>query len=141
MLPISYGLGKKPTDKLHFFLFNDIFVYARPSDVKKQMDMSKAETKYPLMLVWLRDHRAWRWPPNCRAKLTSVPAAAENMFEIIAPGISFLCHTASIDGTSLAGQLSRTSGTLTKSRLREATVDAGDSGCDPADPAAVSRLH
>jgi hypothetical protein len=57
VVSISYGMAKKPTDKLHFFLFNDIFVYAKPSDVKKQMDMSKIDTKFPLQLVWVKDHR------------------------------------------------------------------------------------
>ena len=81
-LPISYGFAKKPTDKLHFFLFNDLLVYARPSDVKKQADMSKAETKFPLMLIWIKEH-------------------PEGIFEIIAPGTSFGVHP-SADGTNSA---------------------------------------
>lgn len=44
--------------------------------------MSKAETKYPLMLVWVKEH-------------------AEGVFEIIAPGCSFGIHPTTAEGTAV----------------------------------------
>ncbi|KAL6073059.1 Rho guanine nucleotide exchange factor (GEF) 17 [Balamuthia mandrillaris] len=40
-------------ERLHFFLFNDILVFAQKSDVKKQIDMTKLNSQWPLNLVWL----------------------------------------------------------------------------------------
>ncbi len=43
--------GRK--EKLHFFLFNDMVVFADKTDVKKQTDMTKLNSKWPLELVWI----------------------------------------------------------------------------------------
>jgi hypothetical protein len=39
---------------MHFFLFNDILVFANKNDVKKQTDMTKLSSQWPLELVWVR---------------------------------------------------------------------------------------
>lgn len=43
-------------EKLHFFLFNDILVYANKNDVKKQTDMTKLPSQWPIELVWVPIH-------------------------------------------------------------------------------------
>eukprot|EP01087_Luapelamoeba_hula_P022102 TRINITY_DN7853_c0_g1_i1.p1 TRINITY_DN7853_c0_g1~~TRINITY_DN7853_c0_g1_i1.p1 ORF type:complete len:1027 (-),score=176.48 TRINITY_DN7853_c0_g1_i1:35-3115(-) len=45
--------NKGHKEKLHFFLFNDILVFASKSDLKKQKDMTKVNSQWPINLVWM----------------------------------------------------------------------------------------
>jgi hypothetical protein len=61
--------------KMHMFLFNDLFVYAKSSQVRKHKDMSKLKSQFPLSLVWVKD----------RGQL--------NLFEIVTPTRNFVVTT------------------------------------------------
>eukprot|EP00010_Vexillifera_abyssalis_P005062 CAMPEP_0201551350 /NCGR_PEP_ID=MMETSP0173_2-20130828/7538_1 /ASSEMBLY_ACC=CAM_ASM_000268 /TAXON_ID=218659 /ORGANISM="Vexillifera sp., Strain DIVA3 564/2" /LENGTH=578 /DNA_ID=CAMNT_0047961573 /DNA_START=240 /DNA_END=1972 /DNA_ORIENTATION=- len=47
--------GGKSTEEIHFYLFNDKLVFAHKSAIKKQKDMSKLDTNWPLNLVWVEN--------------------------------------------------------------------------------------
>jgi len=65
--------GRK--EKLHFFLFNDILVFANKADVKKQTDMTKLSSQWPIELVWLGNN--------------TTPVKNEVCWELIGPTTSF----------------------------------------------------
>jgi len=49
-LPTVDNKGHK--EKLHFFVFNDILVFANKSDLRKQKDMTKLNSQWPINLLW-----------------------------------------------------------------------------------------
>lgn len=63
-------------EKMHFFLFNDILVFANKNDVKKQTDMTKLSSQWPLELVWL-------------GKTTGTANKGEVVWELVGPNTSF----------------------------------------------------
>mmetsp|Transcript_26610 Transcript_26610/g.66865 ORF Transcript_26610/g.66865 Transcript_26610/m.66865 type:complete len:1029 (-) Transcript_26610:237-3323(-) len=65
--------GKKVHERLHFFLFNDMFAFALEKEVKRHKDVSKVALKFPLNLIWMRE---------TGKGLTKLE------FEIIAPNVS-----------------------------------------------------
>jgi len=88
--------GRK--EKLHFFLFNDILVFANKADVKKQTDMTKLSSQWPIELVWVR---LGSFCPRALAPLTphhrgipqlgnnTTPVKNEVCWELIGPTTSF----------------------------------------------------
>jgi len=46
--------NKGHKEKLHFFLFNDMLVFANKSEIKKQKDMTKLDGQWPIYLVWAK---------------------------------------------------------------------------------------
>ena len=45
--------NKGHKEKLHFYLFNDLMVFANKSDVKKQKNIAKLSSQWPIGLVWV----------------------------------------------------------------------------------------
>lgn len=54
---LTTSISPSETQKFHFFLFNDRLIFAPEKDVLRQKELVKADTNWPLTLVWVQPGR------------------------------------------------------------------------------------